>query len=184
MPSRVNQILLAETKSLLDGDANVVLVGYRGLTAAQADQIRSGLQDRGVTLRIVRNRLARRALAELDKPDLSDLFDGPTAVMEGGDDPILVAKAAAACAKEIEAFAVRGGLLEGKKVTAAEVEQWAAMPSREELLAMVLGQIVGVAGGVIAAITSPAGAVASQIEKIAERDEESDEPDKSDETAA
>lgn len=184
MPSRVNQRLLAETKAILDGDANVVLLGYRGLTAVQAGQVRADLQGRGVRLRVVRNRLARRALAELDKPDLSELFDGPTAVMDGGDDPILVAKAAAACAKEIEALAVRGGLLEGKKVTAAEVEEWAAMPSREELLALVLGQIVGVAGGVIAAITSPAGAVVSQIEKIAERDNELNKSDKSDETAA
>lgn len=171
MPSRVNRLLKQETVSWLQGDRNIVLVDYRGLSAGDADTVRQELKDRGVRMRVVRNRLTVRALTDLGRPDLTELFTGPTAVMDGGEDPVLVAKAAVEFAKRHNALEVTGGLLEGEVVSAKQVEDWSKMPSREEMLSQLVGQILGAGGGLVSAILGPGSTVAGQVEKLGEEEE-------------
>lgn len=171
MPNRVNRLLLAESLQRLAEERNIVLVGYRGLTATDAAAFRQDLTERGIVLHVVHNRITIRALEELGRPDLTDLFDGPTAIMDGGEDPVRVAKAAVEFAKRHKALEIRGGLLEGKRCTATEVVAWSRMPSREEQLAIVAGQIVGAGGGLVAAVLGPGAKLAGQIRKLGDEDE-------------
>lgn len=168
MPSRVNRLLHRESLDFLSGERNIVFVGYRGLSAEDAASVRRELIEKGVALRVMRNRIVFRALEDLGKPDVTDLFDGPTAIMDGGDDPVLVAKSAVEFAKRHEALEVKGGIIDGERCTADDVVKWSMMPSLAELLGMIAGAVAGVGGNLASAATAPGALVASQIEKIGE----------------
>lgn len=171
MPSRVNRLLYRQVHEDLSGDHNIVLVGYRGLSAGDSDAVRKELKDRGLRMRVVRNRVTVKALSDLGRPDMTDLFEGPTAVMDGGEDPVLVAKTAVEFAKRHAALEVRGGVLDGDLVDAEQVKDWAKMPSREEMLSMLAGQILGAGGGLVAALLGPGRTVAGQVKKLGEEEE-------------
>jgi large subunit ribosomal protein L10 len=130
----------------------------------------------------VRNRITVRAFAELGRPgEVKGLFDGPTAIMDG-EDPVSMAKAAVAFAKRSDKLEVKGGLVEGQVLTAAEVRRLSAMPNRHEMRAQLLGLVIGVGGRLAAALTAPGGRIAGALEAMAEK--ENGEPPQEDKPQA
>ncbi|RMH51799.1 MAG: 50S ribosomal protein L10 [Zetaproteobacteria bacterium] len=117
-----------------------VVVHYRGLSVAESGALRRALHDAGISFRVVKNTLARRAARETGFAAAEPLFSGPIAVA-CGDDPVAMAKAIADFAKEHEALVVRGGVLDGKLIDAAQITALASLPSREVLLAKLLGSM-------------------------------------------
>ncbi len=122
-----------------DASAGVV-ARYRGLTVAQMSDLRRRLRDTGVSIQVVKNTLARRAAKDTRFEEATPLFTGPVAIAYGND-PVGMAKAMADFAKEHEALEIQGGVLDGKAVTAAEIQALASLPSREVLLAKMLGSM-------------------------------------------
>jgi len=128
---------LRETESLLVAD-------YRGLTNAQLAEVRTRLREHGATFTVVKNSLTRRAAEAAGAEQLLALLEGPTAIafVQSDGDPIAVAKALADTAKETKILALRGGVLEGKQLEPADVEQLAKLPPVDVLKGQVLGVIV------------------------------------------
>jgi len=117
-----------------------VVAQYRGLTVSEMGNLRRRLHDADVSLQVVKNTLARRAAEGTDFKAATELFTGPVAIAYGKD-PVGMAKAIADFAKEHKALEVKGGVLDGKVVDVSGVKALASLPSREVLIAKMLGSM-------------------------------------------
>ena len=117
-----------------------IVAQYSGLNVAAMSDLRGRLHEAGVNLRIVKNTLARRAADGTDFKAAEEFFTGPVAIAYGSD-PVGMAKAISDFAKANDALQIRGGVLEGKAIDAAGIKALANLPSREELLAKMLGSM-------------------------------------------
>ena len=116
----------------------VVVAHYRGLTVSQMESLRGETRANDTTFRVVKNRLAKRALEGTDFAGLSDLFTGPAAIAYS-QDPVAAAKVVHTFAKDNEDLVILGGALGDKVMSAEDVKALASMPSLDELRAKILG---------------------------------------------
>ena len=130
--------VVAEISERLAKAQAVVLAEYRGLPVEQITVLRSQARASGVYLRVLKNTLARRAVKGTPFEKLSDQMVGPLAYGIS-DDPVAAAKVLHAYAKKNDKLVIKGGAMPGHVMSAKEVGQLATMPSREELLAKLLG---------------------------------------------
>src|SRR5665647_1570065 len=114
---------------------------YRGLTFAEASELRARLAKNDASLKVVKNTLAKIAAADAGVEGLSELLQGPTAIAYCHGDPVRVAKTIQDFIKEKKKAAIRGGKLQRSMLTPSDVETLAALPSREQLIARVVGAI-------------------------------------------
>src|SRR5690606_33591608 len=115
-----------------------VLTEYRGLKVSQLTQLRRSL-GRETTYAVAKNTLAKRAAVEAGLEGLDKLFTGPTALAFVGGDPVEAAKGLRDFAKSNPLLVIKGGVFEGKAISAAEVQKLADLESREVLLAKLAG---------------------------------------------
>ncbi len=134
------QRIVDELHSAWSESSAGVVAQYRGLTVSEMGDLRRRLHQANVSLQVVKNTLARRAAEGTDFKAAEALFTGPIAIAYGND-PVEMAKAIADFAKEHKALEVRGGVLDGKAMDAAGVIALAKLPSREVLLAKMLGSM-------------------------------------------
>ncbi|MDC7125736.1 MAG: 50S ribosomal protein L10 [Spirochaetales bacterium] len=125
-------------KEEFGGVDNFIFTDYRGLTVEQISELRGKLKESGSTYKVVKNRFAKIALKELDKPEVGDMLVGPTAVVVSGDE-------ASSAAKELFAFAkdtpveIKGGLIGSDVFDKSQMEAFSKLPSKQELIAKLLG---------------------------------------------
>ena len=110
------------------------LVDYKGVTVTEVSELRRKIGEVGGQYEVVKNRLLLRAIGGEALEELKEDLQGPTAVAYCVEDPVGLAKAVTDFAKDVPAIELKGGILEGRPVAAAEVKEIAQMPSREELL--------------------------------------------------
>jgi large subunit ribosomal protein L10 len=165
-------MMLQEVTTLYRSVESMIFVGYRGLSGSEMAEFRDVLRKGGVHLNVVRNRITVRAFADLGRPEaVKDLFDGPTAIMDG-EDPVAMAKAAVEFAKRNPKLEVKGGVVEGEVLDAASVVALSKMPSRTELLGMISGGLLGVGGRIAAAMLGPGARIAGGQKARAEKGED------------
>ena len=131
MPNMKNQETLAQIKEELEGVSAVWVVDYCGLTVKEIHELRSNIRETGATMKVYKNTLMHIALAESDLPTLDDMLEGPSAFVFAGSDVAAAAKAVKNFAKKNPNLEIKGGLMEGAAVSAAQVEAIASLPSRE-----------------------------------------------------
>lgn len=132
------QAVVAEVAKHVSGAQAIVMVENRGMAVADMTRLRAKARASGVYFRVVKNTLVRRAVAETPFAGLSDRMVGPLAYGIGPD-PVAVAKVLNDFAKTNEKFVIKGGAMPGQVMSAKEIAALAALPSREELLAKLLG---------------------------------------------
>ena len=154
------QAVVAELKEQMTSAKGVVITGYRGLTVAQDTQLRRELREAGVTYHVVKNTMMRIAAKEAGLDGLADHLEGTTA-MAFSDDAVAPAKVICGVIKKnklekTDVLTIKVGIVEGKVIDEKEVKALASLPSREELIAKLLGSMnapisntVGVLQGVI-----------------------------------
>src|SRR5258708_1091260 len=130
--------VVAEGSARMKKAQAVVLAEYRGIPVEQITVLRSQARAAGVYLRVLKNTLARRAVQGTPFEKLGEMMVGPLAYGIS-EDPVAAAKVLHADAKTTEKLGVKGGGMAGEGVRAKEIGQGAAMPSREELLAKLMG---------------------------------------------
>lgn len=132
------QAVVAEVaKQVADAQA-IVMVENRGMAVADMTRLRAKARASGVYFRVVKNTLVRRAVAETPFASLADRMVGPLAYGIGPD-PVAVAKILNDFAKGNEKFVITGGAMPGHVMSAKDIAALAALPSREELIARLLG---------------------------------------------
>ena len=132
------QAVVAEVAAELAKAQAVIVAEYRGLDVARVTQLRSKARKSGLYLRVLKNTLARRAVKGTPFEKLSDQMVGP--LMYGiATDPVAGAKVIAEFAKENELFIIKGGAMANTKMSDKDVKALALLPSREELIAKLMG---------------------------------------------
>lgn len=153
--------------------ADTLLVAdYRGLTMPQIDELRTRLIESGARFTVVKNTLTRRAAEAAGADALLTLLDGPSAIafLEADGDMVAAAKALADSARETNVLEIRGGIMQGRAMTAAEVETFAKLPPEDVLRGQVLGAIVApltsLAGLLNAPLQNLVGLIDARIEQL------------------
>jgi len=161
--------------------ADTLLVAdYRGLTMPQIDELRTRLLESGARFTVVKNTLTRRAAEAAGTEALLTLLDGPSAIafLEADGDMVAAAKALADAARETRVLEIRGGIMQGRAVTAAEIETLAKLPPEDVLRGQVLGAIVApvtaLAGLLNAPLQNLVGLIDARIEQLGGEEPESE----------
>jgi len=150
-----------EVTEQLKSAVSAIVVDYRGLTVEQVTDLRKQLREAGVKMRVIKNKIMVRAAEKAGYADLNDVFSGPTAVAFSEEDPVAPAKILANFAKTADALQLKGGVIEGKVASLEEVQEYATMPSREELLATIANLL-----------QAPVRNVAYAVKAVAEKGDE------------
>jgi large subunit ribosomal protein L10 len=159
------------TERLKQADT-LLVADYRGLTMPQIDGLRSRLLESGARFTVVKNTLTRRAAEAAGSDALLTLLEGPSAIafLDADGDMVAAAKALADAARETRVLAIRGGVLEGRVLTAAEVESLATLPPLDVLRGQVLGAIVAPLTAFAALLNAPlqnlVGLIDARIEQL------------------
>lgn len=132
--------IIAEVQAQLEQAQAVVIAEYRGLDVASATVLRKKARESGVYLRVLKNTLVRRAIGESEFGELEEHLVGPL-IYAIGEDPVAPAKLFADFAKENKGITIKAGAMPGSFLDAEGVKALAEMPSREELLAKLLGTL-------------------------------------------
>ncbi len=156
-------------KAKITESKSVLLVDYKGLTVAQDTELRNAFRKAGVEYKVLKNTLVRKAFNELGVNDFDSDLNGPTAVAFGSDE-ITPAKTVMAEIKKLEdKIKVKSGYVDGKRADVAEVKALASMPSKEELVAKMLGSMqapisnfAGVLSGIMRSVVIALNAVAEK----------------------
>ena len=117
---------------------HVFLMGFEGISVPDVTELRDRVRQVGGSYVVVKNRLAKRAIKGATLESLESEFQGTTAAAFGDEDAVGIAKAVTEFAKKVPAIRLKAGLLDGQQVAAREIEEIAALPSREELIAKLL----------------------------------------------
>jgi large subunit ribosomal protein L10 len=165
-----------ELTQRLKAAETLLVADYRGLTMPQIDELRTRLLESGARFTVVKNTLTRRAAEAAGADALLTLLDGPSAIafLEADGDMVAAAKALADSARETNVLEIRGGIMQGRTVTAAEVESLAKLPPEDVLRGQVLGAIVGplttLAGLLNAPLQNLVGLIDARIEQLGGED--------------
>ena len=131
-------VVIDEVKAELAKAQAVIIAEYRGLDVASATVLRKTARESGVYLRVLKNTLVRRAIADTPFQELNDQLVGPL-MYAISEDPVAAAKVLSGFAKTNEALVIKAGALPNSILTLDGVKALATMPSRDELLAKLLG---------------------------------------------
>ncbi|WJY22882.1 50S ribosomal protein L10 [Fontisubflavum oceani] len=162
--------VVEELGQIFESSGVVVVSHYEGLTVAEMQDLRAQMREAGGSVRVAKNRLAKIALEGTPAAGIADLMTGMT-VLSYSEDPVAAAKAADAYAKENDKFVILGGAMGENVLDQAGVKAVAKMPSREELIASIVGCIGAPASNIAGAIGAPASNIASILSTIEEKAE-------------
>ena len=157
----LKQPVVQEISKAIEGAQSVVLVDHRGLTVQQDTELRKQLREAGVTYKVYKNTMMNFAFKGTDCEGLSDLLNGPSAIAVSKDDATAPARILCEFAKKAPKLEVKGGVVEGKVVDVAAINEVAQIPSREVLLGRLFGSF-----------QSPIASFARIVKQIAEKDGE------------
>lgn len=143
--------VVEEMKEKLQSAQGAVFVGFSGLTVADVTKLRRKFREGGVEYKVIKNTLTRIAADELGYNALDEILEGPTALAFSAEDAVAPAKILKEFIKETktEALTVKAGLVDGQVIDVAAVDALASLPSREELLAKLVGSMQAPISGLV-----------------------------------
>lgn len=140
---------VAELKDLLSTSKGAVLVDYCGLTVAEDTELRSKMREAGVKYMVAKNTFIRIAAKEAGVEGLDSYLEHNTAVAFSAEDPVAPAKILNDFSKDHKALEIKAGILDGKVIALDEVKALAELPSRDELLAKLVGSMQAPISGLV-----------------------------------
>jgi len=164
--------VVAELTEKLRRSETLIVADYRGLTMPQIDALRGRLIEHGARLSVVKNTLTRRAAEAAGTEGLLALLEGPSAIafIEADGDAVAVAKALADSARETRVLEIRGGIMQGRTITAESIEELAKLPPLEILRGQVLGAVIAPLSSIAALVNAPLqnlyGLIDARIEQL------------------
>jgi len=145
---------------------SVILADYRGLNVMEVTELRKKLREAGVEYRVVKNTLTSRAAKAANIDGLDQLLSGPTALAFGIEDVVVPAKILAEFAKDHKKLELKGGVLEGKVIDLAAVNELANLPSREALLGQLAGMLQAPIRGLVTVLSGPLRNLTYAVEAV------------------
>lgn len=155
MPTQEKVETIEDLKTRLNGVKTVLLAEYRGLTVQQLSDLRKQLRAVSAEYKIVKNRLARLAIASSDLAGLSGALTGPTGMVLAKGDPVSVAKTLQTFARTNQALVLKVGVVDGQMLEPAGLKALADLPSRDALRAQIVGTLSGPLTQLVSLLQAP-----------------------------
>ena len=149
----------------------LVLANCEGVNVGDITQLRADIRKTNSELRVVKNTLFKRALNSCDVTDLDQFMVGSTAVAFGYEDPVSPVKAMFDFADKAKKFSFKGGLLDGKMLTVAQLENLSKLPGRHELLTMVASCMQGPIRNIVSVMQGPIRKFVYALDAVREKKE-------------
>ena len=162
---------IEELKTNIQNSSISIMSKYQGITVAEVTELRSKLREEKVTFKVFKNTLAKRALDELELSEAGDYMEGPT-VWAFSEDPVTPARILKQFSKNVDAVVMGGGVLDGKAVDATMLNTLADLPSREQLLAQVVGTIAMPLRNLVGVMSAVPRNMVNVVEAIRKQKEE------------
>lgn len=153
----------------MTGAPVMYLLDFQGLTVAEITDLRSRLRGVGATLQVVKNTLAKRAATQAGLEGMEELLAGPSAVVFCHGDAAVAAKLVQAFIREKRKAAIKGGFLQSKAISVKQVEQLATLPSRDELIAKVVGGMAAPLYGLAIVLNGPIRGLVTVLDRVREQ---------------
>jgi large subunit ribosomal protein L10 len=164
--------IVEELTEKLRNSETMIVADYRGLTMPQIDALRGRLISNGARFTVVKNTLTRRAAEAAGADALLALLEGPSAIafIEADGDAVAVAKALADTARETKVLEIRGGIMQGRSVSGADIVELSKLPPLDVLRGQVLGAIIAPLSAIAALVNAPLqnlyGLIDARIEQL------------------
>lgn len=172
MNKQNKQQVVTEMHEKLSKAKAVFLADFRGMSVEKATTLRNDLRKAEVEYRVVKNTLLELASADTDAAALVTHFKGPTAVAMTYSDPVAAAKVLAKYAKEQQAtFKLKAGVLSGKMISVPEIQALSELPSREVLIAKMLGSMNAPATNFVGVLAAVPGTFVRALDAIRQKKE-------------
>lgn len=165
------QLVVTEIKEKFSDARATVLVDYRGLTVEEVTELRKQFRAAKVEYRVLKNSLIERAVNEMNLGELTPFLSGPTAVAFGYEDPIAPAKILTDFMKKTKKMQVKAGVVEGKVISMEGVRALAELPSKEVLVAKLLGSMNAPITGLVGVLSATLRSLVYTINAIKEQKE-------------
>lgn len=157
---------ISALREKLSGARSAVLTDFRGLSVAEMTELRTLLRKSAVEYMVVKNTLAKIAVAETELASLAAQLEGPTAIAISRADLVAPSKVLATWSKTRPTFIIKGGVVEGKLVGPGEIALLAALPPREVLLARLAGTLQAPLQGLVNVLAGPIRALAGVLDQV------------------
>jgi large subunit ribosomal protein L10 len=167
--------VVAELVERLRSTQTLIVADYRGLSVTDINKLRGELLEHGARFTVVKNTLTKRAAEEAGADALLALLEGPTAIafLESDGDPVAVAKALSAAARETRVLEIRGGILDGQEIGEAEVKSLATLPPADVLRGQLVSAVSGPLMMIVGLFTAPLRDLVNVIDaRIAQLEEQ------------
>lgn len=151
---------------------SVMLVEYKGLTVAELEGLRSNLKDADTEFKIVKNKLLKIAAKDTEIEQINDLLVGPTAIAVCESDPTAAAKVFVKTAKDLPLLVIKGGVVEGNMVSVDDITAISKLPSRQEMMAQLLGALSSPMSNLLGAFTQMQSKLLYALEAVKDTKEE------------
>ena len=170
MPNVIKKRIVAELADTLHELRHAVLVDFTRLTAGQENDLRGKAEEQSARVLVVKNSLARSALRQAGLAGVAELIDGPTALIYGGDDPVVLTKAVLDWSRKEKVLSMRGGVVAGQALGVDEMKALAALPPLLVLHAQVVGAIAAPLTGFIGVLQGVLRSFVGALKAIADKD--------------
>jgi large subunit ribosomal protein L10 len=169
MPTAKKEATIEELREKISGAKNLFFTNYAGLSVGQITKLRNELRKDGSTYGVVKNTLFLRAASQELASQLEPILAGPTGVIFAGDDPIAPAKAIKTFSDSTKPVDVKAAYIDGKLVDAAQVQALAALPSKLELLARLVGSLKSPLTGLVMVLSGNQSGLVRVLNAIREQ---------------
>lgn len=174
MSKYVKNLLSAEIQNRLEGVSDAIVADVIGMNSESTFAVRKLLREKNANMLVVKRSLANRAAEETPLRPLFEEKQGSVAVVWGCEDFVSLAKEVAAITKDkqFEKFELKGGVMDGERLSPEKVLDVSKWPNREEQISMLVGQILGPGSQLSAQVLGPGSQLAGQVKKLVENKED------------
>ncbi len=166
MPTEKKIEAVKEIQEWMKDTSIIITTDYSGLPVGEMTDLRRALREKGVRYKVIKNTLTYLAADAAGQPLVKDIVQGPTAIAFGYDDPIGPAKALSEfISNNRSALEIRGAIMDGRLLTAAEIDALAKLPSKDVLIAMLMGQLQGPIAGLANVLNGPLSGLARVLQQ-------------------
>ena len=174
MPTDSNVQMVEQLRGWIEQCTVAITTDYTGLSVEAMNALRRDLREKGVQFRVVKNTLTYLAADAAGKPAFKEIVEGPTGIAFGYGDPVEPAKALAEYMRVARSpLKIRGGIMDGRVLSSGDVAALAALPSKEELVARLLGQLQAPISGLVTVLNGPISGLARVLQAHIDKSETS-----------
>lgn len=149
------ELTVKSIKEKFDNAKGVILTDYRGLSVKEISELRTELRKSGIEYKIYKNTLTKIAIEKNNYEGIDDYLEGPSAFAFDFESEIGAAKALSDYAKKQKKLVIKAGIIEGKVIDPNAIKEYASLPSREELLAKILGTFNAPVQQIVTVLAAP-----------------------------